>query len=355
MITYFSQFLNEGGNVRIGDKEATRIDLRQVDRSLIVKKLERSLSVINAHFKRNSGEHLWAPELFKSRKFLSGSSLHFFNKEISNSDFVSSKPTVGDIDTQVDKALAPQVEKWLDSIKSIKMGYLTFIGYKKSAGQFITLWEVEDMPLNIQIDLEMVEFENKFPTAWSNFSHSSSWDDIKASVKGVFHKYMLRALSTKSLREVTVLKGKKEVPTKTMTTDHAFSVTAGLRQKLQPTNQAGVYKEIATKDSTYVTELDKIFATFFGKYPDDAELKKFESFVGLLDLVKKIYSKKEQDNVVLGFAFTLWGPNAQGLVRDNPQEDLETKMSAFDYLLKTLGKKAPSEVEGWIKTYYEKY
>jgi hypothetical protein len=351
----FNNFILEGGNVRIGDVEATRIDLNKMNRTEIVRKLDRSLQVINAHFKRMTGSPLWVKELFKSRKFLSGSSIHFFNKAIPDTEFRTLKPTVGDIDTQVDKNMTADVEKWLNSLGDSKLGYLRFVGYKKSPGQFITLWNVEGTDLNVQIDLEMVEFKDSFPTAWSNFSHSSSWDDIKASVKGVFHKYLLRALSAKSLREVTILKGKAKTPTKIMATDLAFSVTAGLRYKLQPTDQEGVYVEIPTKSSEYMTELDVIFKTFFGHTPSPAELKQFESFVGLLDLVNKNYSTSEKDKVVKGFAYSLWGKGAQKLVRGNPTEDFETKKVAFDLMLKVLKKKEPSEVQVWRDEFYRSY
>ncbi len=355
MLPSFKDFISEGGNVKIGDVEATRINLKEVDRKDIVRMLDRSLSVVNAHYKRFSGEPLWVKELFKSKKFLSGSSLHFFDNKIPDKVFVEKKPTVGDIDTQIDKDMSEQVKKWLDSLKNTKLGYLTFVGYKSSAGQYITLWTIDKYNLNIQIDLEMVDFENKAPTDWASFSHSSSWADVNASVKGVFHKYILRALTSKGLKEITLLKGKKETPTQVMTGEHSFSVSLGLRQKLQQTDTPGVYKELATKDSKYVTDLKEIFKTLFGKYPEGSELEKFESFIGVLELVKKHFSSSEKENVVLGFSLLLWDKTAQGLVRGNPEEDFETKKVAWDIMLKTLGMKQPKEVDSMIDSYYKEY
>lgn len=354
-IPSFSDFLSEGGNVKIGDVEADRINLKEVERKDIVKMLDRSLSIINAHFKRFSGEPLWIKELFRSKQFLSGSSLHFFNKQIPDSIFAEKKPTVGDIDTQIDKNMAEQVKKWLDSLNNTRMGYLTFVGYKSSAGQYITLWTIDKYNLNIQIDLEMVDYENKMPTSWSIFSHSSSWDDIQASVKGVFHKYLLRALTSKNMKEITLLKGKKETPTKVVTGTHSFSVALGLRKKLEPTEVPNTYKELATKDSKYITNLEEIFYTLFGHTPTTAELKQFESFVGVLKLIKKYFSPSEIDNVVLGFSLLLWDKGAQRLVRGNPKEDYETKRAAYDLLLKELGRRQPKEVDAMIDSYYKAY
>lgn len=355
MLMSFKEFLNEGGNVKIGDVEATRINLKEVDRKEIVKMLDRSLAVINAHFKRFSGEPLWVKELFRSKKFLSGSSLHFFDRKIPDKVFVEKKPTVGDIDTQVDKAMAEQVKRWLDSLHGTKLGYLTFVGYKSSVGQYITLWTIDKYNLNIQIDLELVDYENKMPTAWSSFSRSSSWADIQASIKGVFHKYLLRALTSKNMREITLLKGKRGTPTKIMTGDHAFSVALGLRRKLQQTETPGVYREIPTKDSKYITDLREIFKTLFGHEPKASELEQFGSFVGVLKLIKKYLTSSEIDNVILAFSLLLWGKGAQGLVRGNPEEDFETKKVAYDMMLKELGRKQPKEVDEMIDSYYKAY
>lgn len=351
----FATFVSEGGNVKIGDVEATRINLKEVDRKDIVRMLDRSLSAINLHYKRINGHPLWTKELFKSKAFLSGSSLHFFDKTIPDNVFRDKKPTVGDIDTQIDVALSAEVKKWLDSISGIKLGYLSFVGYKSSAGQYITLWTIDKYNLNIQIDLEMVEYKDSKPTDWASFSHSSSWADIQASVKGVFHKYILRALTSKSLREITVLKGKKETPTKVMTGDHSFSVALGLRKKLAPTEVPGVYKELETKNSKYDTDLNSIFETLFGKKPSSADLKEFSSFVGTLGLIKKYFNAREIDNVILGFTLLLWSKGAQGLVRGDPKEDFETKKVAYDMLLKTLGRKQSKDTDKMIKDYYGSY
>lgn len=352
----FLDFLNEGGNLKIGDIEATRINLKKINRQEIIGILDKSLREINNSFKKFSGIHLWNDELLKSKKFLSGSSLHFFDQKIPDDIFVDKKPTVGDIDTQVNKDYAEEIKNWLDYIKNEKIGDLVFIGYKASAGQYITLWRLDKFDLNIQIDFELVEYENDMPSEWSNFSHSSSWDDIQLSIKGVFHKYILRALTSKNLRTVTILKGKKQTPKEVLTGDYAFSVALGLRKKIEPTDKQGVFREIDTKDSTYITDLREIFKILFGVYPgSDAELKQMYSFMGVLKLVKKYFTPQEIDNVILGFSLLLWDKGAQGLVRGNPKEDYETKRIAYDILLKELGRKQPKEVDDMIDTYYKNY
>lgn len=364
MQTYTLSTINEGGNVQIGDVAADRINLNLVSRDEIVPILYAGLSKINDSFKKSSGLLLWSQDLFKSKKFLSGSSLHFFDNAIRTSDFRSNKPTVGDIDTQVDVNMKDMLKSWLDSNPG-KCGPLTFVGYKSSAGQYITLWNVDNR-MNIQVDFELVDFENDRPTEWAQFSHSSSWEDLKHGIKGVFQKYALRALSTKSLRDIIVLTGKRKTPKKMTATDLAFSVINGLRYKLSPvmdalgkhTQQNGlfVYEEIPTKESTYYKQPSEIFKIFFGSEPSSTERAQFESFVGTCVLVKKYWSGADQKKFALGFANTLWGAGAQKLDRTSSEEDFSAKMAAYNHMNKALGiRKENSEIAKWRKDFYEKY
>jgi hypothetical protein len=117
----------------------------------------------------------------------------------------------------------------------------------------------------------------------------------------------------------------------------------------------GVYKELPTKDSKYITDLKEIFKVLLDHEPTEQELKDFGSFIGTLKLIKKNLSSKEIDNVILGFSTLLWGEGAQGLVRGDPKEDFETKKAAYDLMLKELGKPNPPEIEKMIEKYYKSY
>lgn len=351
----FKQFLKEGGNVVIDGKEAQKIDLRRIDRNQVIKILERSLVIFNAHFKRKFGKEIWKSDLLKSRKFFSGSSFHLVNRNISNDEFKQKKPTVGDIDIQIDKTLKNDIEKWLLSLSHTEnYGYMKYIGFKKSSGQFITLWYIEKLGINVQIDFEFVDYENYFPTEWSRFSRSSSWEDISASIKGVFHKYLIRALTGKEIKEFSV-QGKREVKT-VKSNEYAFSVSSGLRKKFEPiTGNENLYKELKTGESNYITDLTKIFEILFGKQPEKDDLEKMNSFVGLVDLIKKHLTRKEIDSIINAFSLILWSNKAQGLVRNDPNEDFKLKNTAFKYLMEKLGGKKPNDLDSRIKEYYRTY
>ena len=337
----------EGGNVQIGAQSAERIDLKKLQRDQIVPLIDDALKAINAGFQGMFKRPLWNPALLTSRRFLSGSAFHFFNLAgIPTDQFVKYKPTVGDIDTQVDQSLADEAKQFLDAAQGQQFGPATLVGYKASVEQLITLWSFKNPAINIQIDLEFVEYEGDEPSEWAQFSHSSAWNDIEAGIKGVFHKYLLRALSTPSLRDVVILSGKKETPKVVKTTDLAFAVTRGLRYKLSPVMDDGkqrkidgldVFKEIPTKDSTYETNLFVIAKIFFGKKFNSNDLQQFWSFLGTLELVKKYFNKEQQAAVIQGFVYTLFGPGAQSLYREDPAQDAQDKNAALEIMVKTLG------------------
>lgn len=339
------EFLAEGGNVQIGDQEAQAMQLELRQRMVPV--LAQLLASINSAYHQITGHPLWKPALLKSQKFLSGSSLHWFNLEIPDEAFRKAKKTkAGDIDTQVDETNKDKIKQFLDAIGGKTIGPAKFVGYKESAEQYITLWNLTEFGQNIQIDLEQVQYDKGEPTEWSRFSHSSAWEDLEQGVKGVFHKYLLRALSTPSLRDVVVLSGKRETPKKVKTTDLAFAVTKGLRFKLAPVMDNGqqreldglkVFKEIPTKDSVYETNLLAMCRIFFGPEFNPADVEKYWSFVGTLDLVKKYFTPEQQSNVILGFAYTLFGPQGQELYRGDPARDNEEKTAALDHMIKALG------------------
>lgn len=360
----FKQFLLEGGNVKIDDTEAERIDLKKHNRSEIVPKIGAALKAINAGFKKEFKKNIWSDALLASKKFLSGSAFHFFNDKISDSEFVKYKNSVGDIDTQVDKNLEGDLKEFLTKNKGKQFGPVTLVGHKTSAGQHITLWNLADPGINIQIDLELVDYENDEPTEWSNFSHSSSWEDMTQGVKGVAHKYLLRALDAPKLKDV-VLKAKtargtdKEVKSSTT----AFSVTHGVRTKLKPVlddngkqvmvNGKPAYHELSTAESKGDTNLSNIFKAYFGKKPSPKEIENLGSFTGLISLIKSHFDAGDQRKIADGFARTLWGPGAQGLYRDDPEKDSEEKNGMMKVLLQKLGLKDTYESDR--TEFYKKY
>jgi len=334
-----------GGNVVLGDNAAERIDLKKISRSEIVPILYDSLKKINAAFNKQTGFPMWSEEVLKNRSFLSGSAFHFFDLEkIKDISFTAVKPSVGDIDTQINIMHAPFVKKWLEDNQSETFGDLTLIGYKTSADQYITLWSSEKYQFNVQIDLEQVPFdEDGNPTTWAQFSHSSSWEDIVQGVKGVAHKYLLRAMNAKDLKEVLIRTktGKEKVMT---TSELAFS-TSGLRTKLDAITVNGkqeykdglpVFREMPTSETGFETDLDVIFIAYFGHAPSKDEKQLMWSFTGLLELIRNHFDQSTKIKIADGFMNTLWGKGAQTLYRDDPEKDLNEKTEMANVMVREL-------------------
>lgn len=367
MMKSYQQFLlTEGGNISFGDISAERIDLNKINRDEIVPHLKTLIHSINKEFKKQFKQDLWKPELIESGKFLSGSAFHFFNlSEIPTETFTKFKHSVGDIDTQVDIEKTEEIEKFLESSVSKKIGHSTLLGVKKTFAQFITLWAVpinKESTINLQIDLELVEYKDGVPSEWANFSHSSHWDDISKSIKGVFHKLLLRAISDKD--KISFIERMKTKDKVVQSNIYSLSVGKGLRKKYVPVlDDSGklltkdgmmIVKAVATKDSHYETDLSIIFTKLFDKQSSVSDLKQFESFTGLLKLIKKYLKPEQIDNTIERFVNLMFDEKAQGIYKDDPEQDKKEKMTALTLLCKTFNKNI-EDFEEKISTYYKNY
>ena len=371
MIT-FKQFLIEqelllcGGNVQIGDNFADRIDLQKINRSDIVKTLNDGLDAINTSFEKSFGLPLWNESLFKSKEFLSGSAFHFFNLQtIGDDEFVKVKSTVGDVDLQVDGNMAPMVKQFLDDNKGATFGSLTFIGYKSSTGQYISLWKLPEFNINVQIDFELVDYDSAGnPNSWSQFSHSSTWNDLKAGIKGVFSKFLYSSLTAPKAKPMIIkaktARGKDKIVNKG---ESSFSVSHGLRVKYSPIlgadgshvyeNGMPTYTELSTTESSGERDLGAIFTAFFDKIPTNSELKDMSSFIGTLSLIKQ-HKNSDIKKIADAFVDKLWGTNAQGLYRGNPSQDLNEKTAAILMMCTEFGLH-PKQYDDLKVEYYKNY
>jgi hypothetical protein len=356
-----SQYLYEGGNLSIGDKKADEIDLKVQNRSFMVKLLDKLLTDIDNAFKARTKTPMWSPELLKSKQFLGGSSLHFFNTDgISDEEFAKHKPKVGDIDTQIDKNLEGQVEEFLTSITNKKIGDAVFLGFSRGNEQYNGLFEFENPPIKIQIDFEFGKYnpETNTPDDWYRFSHSSDWEDVKAGIKGVFHKYIYRALAKAAPSEKYIAKlagagknRKMAITGPTSDSNFSFAVASsqggGARAKYKPyidpetgqpkeINGVPVMEPLSPKDSEYIQDLGKQFELFFGTAPngDDSQLQ--QSFLGTLDLMNKYLDTNAKQIAVTEFLDIVFETGAQMITANDPVRDREIKFAAVDAMLEKL-------------------
>jgi len=408
---FTKQVLLEGGNVTINDQNADRIDANA--REQAVPLIDSGLKAINAAFAQFAGQPLWHPELLASRQFLSGSAFHFFDRNnIRDLDFVKNKPTVGDIDTQVDMEMKDDIIAWLKKLPpGSRLGEAVYVGLKDDplalgGPQLITLWNFPGIQIetknangtvtkrgtNIQIDLELKEFEvspgtdYRQPTRWSKFSASSSWQDMQSGVKGVFHKYLIMALGRLTEKDVVIRKPVYNRKTKEYDSYKyseperaqmfTFAVGSkeggGLRPTLIPVTDArgrqeqmnGVPVYDVAPRTGYVRDVDQIFKNLFGTRLKSSDYRKvsaqFDSFTGILDVMKKYLSQEERQKVVDKFREKIIGLDDQGrraqeLYKGDPKKDRTEKLTAYNLMTQTLGTTPPPGFDKIVQDYYAGY
>ena len=364
--------LSEGGNLSIGDAEkgepvhyADKIDLLVHNRSYMVGLLDKLLQDINTAFRKQTKKNLWAPGLLQSREFLSGSSLHFFNTVgISDDEFLKHKPRVGDIDTQVDKELEHQVKEFLTSHSNKKIGDTTFLGFGSGNEQFNGLFQFSNPPIKVQIDFEFGQYQSGVPDEWFKFSHSSEWSDVTANVKGVFHKYLYRALGG-AIKQHAHLKttsgrGKAKVTNvqPEMVPKYSFSVSGkqggGLSEPYghvedektkqpqtlphpeSPDKHLPVMQAVAPENRVYDQNLASQFTKLFGHQPTPEDLKLQWSFLGTVDLMKRYLTPQQQHETCIRFFEICFEVGSQMIERADPKGDADVKFAAIDQMLEKL-------------------
>lgn len=406
--------LMEGGNARYIDRKtgevagfADKMDLKQIPRTKLVDEMVKVLSKLNDLFNKKYGEQLWKDfNVIKSGKALNGSSSSLFNKDITDEEFVSHKPLVGDIDITFPGEQMGKLWELLNDLDGKKLGDFTkYLGHKNSnmhpqaaaaQHQINAIFEINtgDYKVQAQIDFEASEYENNAPTDWASFSHNSDWADIKAGFKGVAHKFTLLNLAraqskmegilvvtptvAKKILSITKEEYYQGKPVKASTsqkyanpTNLAFSVAKGIRTKFSPVffkdgkNQLEidgkpVFVEKDSKQDKYTTQLEKQFELIFQKEPEGSDMNDFNSFVGLVKLMQK-YSTKE---VIEDFFWnqlvnkSLWcSSGCQALERNNPEGDLAIKSAMVNYLYETFSylTSYKSKVDSLIEEYYKNY
>lgn len=364
------ELLNEGGNVSSqspgwqgipGEHKAEEIDLKIHDRDFMVEKLRELLKAQNKSFKKSYGRFIWDPELLDSNQMFSGSSLTFFDvKGVSTQDFLNKlkKTKVGDIDTQVDQEIGDDITAWLKSIIGKKIGNGTFVGFNSSLS---AIWRLQDPPVNVQVDYELGPYEPAKgkkparPTEWFAYSHSSDLADMERGIKGVFHKYINRALThaqatTKYVARV-LKKGVKISPEPVTDSNFSFAVSSGqgggMSAKYKPyidpetgdemeIDGIPVMQLLDSSQREYIQDLDKQFSIIFGARRSAADKKLQNSFVGSIYLMNKFFSPEQNESVAGAFLDILFGPGSQMITAGDPQRDRDTKFAAVDYMVENL-------------------
>ena len=358
--------ITEGGNASVDGIRADRINLDVFSRKSVTSALLTMFKGLDSAFSRQYQKRLWESNLLDTNEAFNGSSRFFFDKNIPDDEYKEYKSETGDIDITVDKTKMKNLMNLLVSLKGRDIvNGCKLLGTSKDtiqseSSQIHGIFELslDDGKLNIQVDFEGSDYIDGKPTIFAKFSHSSNWDDIKNGYKGVAHKFLLRALARalKPLNDVVLVtpastydkykisNAKRDVAPSML----AFSVDKGLRNRFEKVKDHNgnvlvidgkpAYKELLdTSDGNYITDLNQIFYSFFGKKPDGDECGldgKFSNFQGLLNLIGKYCNGKIKNRILDNL---MNGIMEQALVRGDPEADMAIKIPLVGAVIAKFG------------------
>lgn len=375
-----------GGNLTLfkdteNEIQSEKVDLKLVGRQKLIKFSNSLFKELNKKFFSLHKEYLWDDKI-EFKELFNGSSSFVLSNDYNDEEILKYKPTMGDIDIAIPEQFGTKLNMLLKTLegKQVAPGVI-YLGNNrdvlgKEGTQINSIFRFTD-PVDylVQVDFELLPFENNQPTEWSKFSHSSSFEDTKANIKAVFHKYLIRALvGSVSVRPDIVIATPASTPDNiklskakndTVARMLKFSVDKGCREALTPVldtngkiieiDGKGVYKNIPTNQSDYKTSLIEIYKMIFGE-ESEPDVKKMWTFTGVLELCKQL-TKDQKDLLALRFYELLWGlspERAQELERDNPQLDVAIKGAAWDTFNKVFKTNIPNH-EQRLEAYYKDY
>lgn len=391
-----------GGNVTAINKKtgeeirAQKIPIRKIGRKEFTSKFISIFKELNKLFKKENGFPLWANEknLENGLQF-NGSTSYIFDQTISDIEITNVKESAGDIDIIVPEGLKTEVWTLLDKLegKEIIKG-AKYMGSNKPTvdsigeqinGIFLVDFKGTIVPAQVDFEFLPMEKDGSTPTEWAKFSHSSSFEDAKAGVKAVHHKYLIQSLvGGASIRDDIVIvtasanlsnyKDKIQDQKGQLPRMLKFSVGRGIGRAYElmhdengkPLKIDGkdVYRIIKPKDRTYETTVAEIYKLAFGRLEgNESDIKKFNSFVGILELMKKYLNKKQIDATHKRYVEKLWATATskktgkeymvgQSLERGDAESDYNVKISGYNRFIKEFSlKPAKKEIEKYYKNF----
>jgi len=383
-----------GGNVTAKnwttgeETRAQKIQVKEIGRKEFIATFVEIFKKMNKDFKKKYKKPIWVKEEILTNGFaFNGSTSFIMDPTLSDEDVMQYKPSAGDLDITVPEEIGQDLWQFLHDLegKEILPGarYMgSNRGNKDAFGDQINAVIMVDFKNGqrayAQVDFELLPFEDDMPTEWAKFSHSSSFKDAKAGVKAVHHKFLIQAIvGGASARDDIVIATPASTPEKlkfkkmngSLPRLLKFSVTRGIRVAYEPMidpetskvmrNDEGkqIYRELKTSESNYETIVGEIYKLAFRQLTgNEQDVKKFESFVGVIELMKAHLDRKDIQRTHDRYIEMLWGykgQRGQELEVGNPDLDFQVKSSGYSKLVKEL--KLKDESAKYVEEYYSKY
>lgn len=383
-----------GGNVTAKNKitgqelNPDKIPIRDITRDEFKVQALKLFKFINAQYFKKFNEKLWLNEENLASGYLfNGSSSFIMSPDYSSDEIHEFKPFAGDMDVIVPKEAKENLFDLLDDFENKEIYDGVFYAgsnkpNKTSIGDQINcvfIIEFKVGKIKCQVDFEFLDVDQSLGddkvSEFSKFGHSSSFDDLKVNIKGLFQKYILRALvygtsvrddiivvTPASTTEKYKIKSFKENELPRMM---RFSVDRGMGDSYEKMfigdkpfklNGKSVYRELKPQERTYQTDLKTIFNFIFKiEEPTSQQMKQFESFVGIVELMKDL-DKEHIKQTIERFLELLWaskGERGQEVELFDSAKDLEIKLTAWNYISDKLN--INIKIDKMLEDYYDSY
>lgn len=340
-----------GGNIQVSGIGADKFDIRLHNREKFTILFEGMIQHMNHLFYQEHEEAIWDLQ-YDFTEFLSGSSVHLWNRNIT--DLLEHKSVFGDIDVCVSNIKKDRFIHFLNNLRNNRefSRYFTFIGHNKEERPIIDQINClfmyspgEHEPIFIQVDFEFVDFIDGTPSEFTKFARSSDWDDLTLGIKGVFHKYLIACICQTDEKLPGYIVTPKSTPenyklskTRKIPVCYCFSVSKGIRLKFSQQDWKiegkPVWKEILPNERNYFNNLQDIHEVLFGYWiglTDDEDF--LWSFTGLLQLCKHYFDENRIKRLFIAFVDILFSDISQKLSRHSWRQDKVVKLAALEYFV----------------------
>lgn len=283
-----------GGNVTAMTKDdsTTQAETMPVDHYQFMAHVHDFFKAFNEEFKKETGKAIWADGAdIMSGFVLNGSTPFTMNQSACDFDITVPEELKEDIRHFLDK------REYHEIIPGVR-----YLGLNKSTTQStgepikaVFVCDFDGVRYNCLVNFEFLPCENNAPTEQAEPSHNPSFEDAQPHIKAAHHKYLIRAMI----------------------------------------GDASMRKDIVIAADTTISD---IFKVAFGG-PDPSDINLFNSFVGVVALMKKYLNGKQIEQVVARYMDLLWptNPRVQVLEAGNPQLDVEAKNLGYQYIIEQLG------------------
>ena len=309
---------------RIKNKDvlADSIELARENYGVVLQEIYGILHEINHHLNFMDNKYPFT-------SYLNGSS-RWMLEDIRN---IKVKNTLNDLDVMIPREKAKELWALLESGKIQNYICCNRINPEFIGNTLICLFRVNGKKL--QVDFELAGFENRLPTEWARFSHSSSLEDAKEGIKGVFHKFMLRALvgSKSELDDVVICtpsstQDKIRVRKDQSAREYSWGVEKGLCRNYTNLKES-YFRELKPQEKIYSTDLQELANFIF-----EGKQYSLECIQDATSITRNLYLLEPQEihDFMTRFMEILFGSGEQKLELDK-EIDFQNKIMVVSYII----------------------